>query len=817
MSHHPVGFPLPPSEPTPVTPVPEAGSDGIALSRFFGVLRRHWKLVLGLVLVGGIAGGILGYREPPTYQAAALLRLAGQRKALTGEMEATPQALSRMTDPLLSLVELIRSRSVIGPVVDSLGLQLKPDPKGFPLSALAQVTVDPKAVGDSVMLTFTETGVTATKGGRTVRGRYGDVLNLGVLSFAITRDPHLPEVWLNVVSREEAVDGLIATLKVLPRKETDVVDVFYAARDPRLAQQVVNTTVQSFQALNVRSATETSRHRREFLSQQLTQIDSMLGVAQSQLSTFRSRHLLASSQDRLVAEQNAMQAFEGRRSELQADRNTYGSLLQQLSARDTTTRSQAMRALASSPAIAENPTVSGLYQQLTVYQNRLDSATTGEFRSAETNPDVIQLRNLVKSSQQKLTEAFRSHVSALDARIASLGALRSRSGRSIEVLPAMAEEEMRLGRRVDALSKLEDEVRQDYQRARISEALEAGDVDVVDYASLPYTPLWATASLKLILGLLIGLVLGWGGAFLLEAMNTSIRRPEDLETMLHLPGLAVIPRLEPVGQEVQSRKLLKGRKKALPADGSPTAARPLSRPFSVGTEAFRMLRTSLIWSDRNPIRSVVVTSAAPGEGKTVTAANLAVAFAHDGLRVLIVDCDVRRPRLHGLFRVPRTPGLMELLALDEGPVGGGIQSLSFDPGSGRTVSGLPLTDVVLPTGIRSLSILPAGALPTNASSLLTSIRMRELLKQLGESFDLIVLDTPPVLATADAGILGGLTDGVLLVVRAGQTDRAAAQRAHQQLAYAGARVLGAVLNDPGGEVSQYGDYYYPYDYAAEHS
>jgi Mrp family chromosome partitioning ATPase len=380
----------------------------------------------------------------------------------------------------------------------------------------------------------------------------------------------------------------------------------------------------------------------------------------------------------------------------------------------------------------------------------------------------------------------------------------------------MAEEEARLNSRVLALSKLQDQLGEDFQKARISEALEAGDVTVVDVAGLPYTPLWATASLKLMLGLLLGLVLGLGLAFVLESMNTSIRRPEDLENMLHIPGLAVIPSLTAAAQNALPRKtgILGRRRKELPSStGGPDDPRPLSQPFSVGTEAFRMLRTSLIWSDGGEMRTIVVTSAAPGEGKTVTAANLAVAFAHDGFRVLLIDCDVRRPRLHGLFRLPRSPGLMELLTPNDGGPNG-TQSLTFDPESGHTMSGLPIGEVVRATNIRGLSLLTCGALPTNASNLLSGLRMRALLRELGKTFDLIILDTPPVLATADAGILAGLADGVLLVVRAGKTDRNAAQRAHQQLSQVGARIVGAVLNDPGGEVVHFGDYYYPYDYAA---
>jgi capsular exopolysaccharide synthesis family protein len=221
--------------------------------------------------------------------------------------------------------------------------------------------------------------------------------------------------------------------------------------------------------------------------------------------------------------------------------------------------------------------------------------------------------------------------------------------------------------------------------------------------------------------------------------------------------------------------------------------------FSIGIEAFRNLRTSLIWSDGGEaLKTLVVTSAAPGEGKTLTAANLAVTLAYDGLRVLLVDCDIRRPRVHGMFRLPRSPGLMELLTSADA---------SGNP------AGRPRA--IRETSITGLSVLPCGALPSNAAQLLSGTRMRALLQELREEYDIIVLDTPPVLATADAGIVASLTDGVLLVVRAGTTDRNAAQRACQQLANVGARVIGTVLNDPGGQVAKEGDYYYPYDYAAE--
>jgi polysaccharide biosynthesis transport protein len=792
-------------------------SDSVSLGQIFSVLRRRYRLVLALTLVGLAAGGYLALKTPASYRAVSTIRLAGERRALTGEIENPTPELPRTADPLLSLAQLVRSYSVIGAVVDSLGLQITSATPEFGTSRLEGIKVDPRAAGDTIHLTFYQNGVKARLASREARARYREPLDLGTVQFAVSSVPDVSTAELYIVPREVASDRLLSGLVVAPRSGTDVIDVIYMSSNPRLAQRVVNTTVSTFKQLSILTAKEKSTRRRQFLDAQLKQTDSMLARAQAELASFRSRQQLASTQDALNAQQTSMMALDARRTELEADRSTFGALLAQLKKGGEAGESEALRALASSPALAENPTVSNYYRQLDTYQYRLDSMTTGPWRAAPTNPDLIQLKSLIGSTKGQLRQAVASHVSTLDARIAALRNLRARSGASLQVLPAMAEEEARLNGRVQTLTSSSDEVRREHQKARMAEEVEAGDVDIVDLAGTPYAPILATASLKLALGLLLGFLVGTGGAFLLEALNTSIRKPEDLEIALHVPGLAVIPRLTTGAGPAPRRGLLRPGKRAELDAKRPTASSlgTVTQPFSIGVEAFRMLRTSLVWCEQGDnMKTLVVTSAAPGEGKTLTSANLSVTFAHDGLRVLLIDCDVRRPRLHGLFQVPRSPGLMELLT----PSYNGsdtTQSLTFDPKAGRTDSGRPVEDVIRPTSVRGLSLLTCGALPTNPSNLLSGLRMRVLLQELAKSFDLVVLDTPPVLATADAGILASLADGVLLVVRAGQTDRVAAKRAHQQLVNVGARVVGTVLNDPGGEVSQYGDYYYPYDYAVE--
>jgi polysaccharide biosynthesis transport protein len=780
----------------PLRPIEASDSgESVSFRQILTVLRRRYPLILAMTLVGATIGLFLASREPPSYHATALLRFAGERRTLTGDDEEVP-GVKNSADPIESVLQLIRSRTVAGAVVDTLGLQLQSRTPEFSTAELASVHVDPRAVGDSVVLTFRPNDVQAHRAERTVTAPYGQMINLGVVQFAVRSRPQIETATLGIAGREPVIDQLLTQLIVTRRTETDIIDIGYTAAAPTTAQQIVNATVGSFQSLNVQWSRERSRRRREFLADQLGQTDSMLARAQGELSSFRSRQQVANSHDKLAAEQGAQMQLQARIAELEADRQTFGSLAGQLKSSNEATRSEALRALGTSPALGENGAVNGIYHQLLQYQDRLDSMTTGPWRISKNNPDYIQLSGLANSTEQKLVDAVGSQLRTLDARIASLQALQRRSGASIQILPAMEEEEMRLSRRVDALANMGDALRKDFQQARMSEAVEAGDVDVVDLADVPYAPVLTASALKLALGLFLGLLLGLVVAYLLESLNTSVRRPEDLESVLHVPGLAVIPRISGGGGNGRGklRGLLGPRKGAKADAGSPMSG---NQTFSIGIEAFRNLRTSLIWSDGGEaLKTLVVTSAAPGEGKTLTAANLAVTLAYDGLRVLLVDCDIRRPRVHGMFHVPRAPGLMELLTT-------------------TAASGSPPLPAIRQTSIAGLSVLPCGALPSNAANLLSGTRMRVLLQELREQFDIIVLDTPPVLATADAGIVASLTDGVLLVVRAGTTDRNAAQRACQQLANVGARVVGTVLNDPGGQVAKEGDYYYPYDYAAE--
>ncbi len=367
-------------------------------------------------------------------------------------------------------------------------------------------------------------------------------------------------------------------------------------------------------------------------------------------------------------------------------------------------RQKTLSALVASPGIADNPVVQAIYTQLVTYQATLDSISVGKWGSSPNNPDVQRLHALVAGGQSQLGDAVGSQITSLDARVAALDELRQRSTDALKTLPATQAGEARLMEQVESARNMADELRDEYQKARIAEAVEAGQVEVVDLATSPYAPIGTSRRTKLLTGIIVGLLLGTGAAFLVERLNTAIRRREEIESMLQIPGLAIIPQI--ASQNGVRRLKMGNMSLRLPTPrgnwgvGNGTSNEEslvtVSDFRSSSAEAFRTLRTNLIFSQAvQSLRTIVITSPSPQDGKTTTAANLAVTFAQQGMRVLIVDCDLRRARLHKLFRAPREPGLTQFM------MGQATQE-----------------QVIQSTMVDNLWFLPAGAHPPNPSELL---------------------------------------------------------------------------------------------------
>ncbi|HEX6133078.1 MAG TPA: polysaccharide biosynthesis tyrosine autokinase [Longimicrobiales bacterium] len=751
----------------------------------FAILRRRAVLVVAVTGVALAAAAYLVYRDVPQYRANAVIRLIDQRRAMTSGIEVANQDLLKPSeDPLLSQIEVLRTRTVAGRVVDRLGLRLRPDHAAVAPVAIEDVQVTAAAPADTFSLRFRANGYSVMSGDRTAQAAYGQPIRLAGVSFTVPVRPPLEQTTLVLRPAEEMVDSLLRRLRARAREKTDVVDVEFSSPDPALAQQVVNTVVEEFQALNARQAQEQSRRRRAFLAEQLAEMDSLHTAAQLELSEFRRREQVFSSREKFVSEQAGLSGLEVRREELVAERRMFESLLAGL----VSERPDApgLLVFASSPGIAENPVTSTLFTQLLGFEAAHDSLTLGDHARAATDPDVQRLAGLIAVTRGKLADALRGHVDALDARIAALVGLRERSTAAMQELPDAEAEEVRYVQNVETIRRMADQLRVEYQKARISEAVEGGQVEVLDYASLPLKPIPARSTFKLALGLLVGLLVASGAAFAAEQMNTSIRAPDELEGTLGVPGLAVIPRMMPTTGNGKLR---------LPGFGAQTHGHVLpptvADSHSTGAEAYRKLRTSLIFAQTlQHMRRLLITSASSGDGKSTVSANLGVTFANQGLRVLLIDADLRRPTLHRAFATPQAPGLTQVVLGQEN-----------------------LADTIRQTRVENLFLLTAGTLPPNPAELLGQDQVRALLAQLAGEFDLVIVDSSPVAVAADAAILSTMVDGALLVVRAGETDRAAAQHAVQLITSVGGNIVGAVLNDPDAKLPQYGQKY-SYHYKA---
>ncbi|MEP7228267.1 MAG: polysaccharide biosynthesis tyrosine autokinase [Gemmatimonadales bacterium] len=804
-------------EPMPNSPAPwltdaALQGDGITPAYLVRSVRENLHLFLAVAGVTLLVTALLVTHTAPQYSARSVIRLAGERRTLTRGVENAPQTSDRAVDPLLSVVQVLSSRTLVGAVVDSLGLRLQPatpftlgspliGPR-FPAGALQQVTVTGDAPPDTLMLRFGMDGVIARSSGGEAAAPFGERLRLGAVGLTVPKAPPLGFAIVVVQPRDVAIDQALERLKVVPRPGTDVIDVRYVDSDPARAEQFVNHLARLFLTANGHAAQGQSGRRREFLSEQLRVTDSMLVKAEAELSAFRGSQQMGNARDNLSAEQATAATQGARRGELVADRRVLTALLQRANQPGGGTEA-AFQALAFSPEVASDSTLGRLQHRLVDYRARLDSLTTGPWRSMPTDPDVVQLSTLLRTTQSQLVGAVRARIAALDARIAVLSNQQALGALSIQSLPAQQAAEATLDRRVEVLRTTTDALRQEYQKARISEALGTADIEILDVAPLPYREAGIPRAAKVGLGLLLGILFGGAAAVLANLTNRTVRTPRELQDLIGTTELGTIPRIQGLYPNGAGQRLLAGEvhhrngSNGNSSSFSPEVLFSPSGAVSSEVEAFRMLRISLAFSWGDGPCTLVVTSAAPQEGKTLIATNLAVTFARGGARVLLVDCDIHRPRLHRVFRVSRTPGLMDLL-----------RSSAPDTTLNHRVT------AIRKTGIDRLSFLPCGTDPQDNPELLEPAMLRGMLKQLQAEFDVILLDTPPVLVSADAATLAASADGVIMVVRAGQTDRGAADVARQRVVSAGGRVLGVVLNDPDGVLARFGTTDYAYDYPA---
>lgn len=764
------------------------------------VIRQNYMLVLAVAILCTVPSDYKVNQTVPLYSAAATVRFADMRSNLTsgvGSQASSP--MSWATDNVKSQMELLTTRATAEKAVDVGKLQLEPAANGGSIEWVENLDATALPGTETLRLSFGDATFTGRLGSWTLTAPYGETITLGPVRFAVMRRPPAEAASYQVLDRETAIAKALG-VQTKRRPETDIVDLSFESPDPVFAQRALNATVLGFQGLNTHTSQEAARARRVFLDAQLGKSDSLLEVQRADLSSFRTAKQAFSSRDRISAEQAALATIRSRREELQADRQVYVSLLARAQADVAAGDMDFMRAIVGTPGISANPAVMQVYAEFSRLRIARDSLTAGPFPAAASNPDLQRINALMASAASRVISAVKSQIDAVDARVAALQGMSDRGTNDISTLPRTEAEEARLIEQAQGSQRMAEQLREEQQRARISEIAEVGQVQIIDLARLPDTPVNGGQSRTILYAGLFGLIVGAGLTVLLDSFDTSLRRISDVERLLGIPMLGAIPELSGAKPRTRRLRLPSIKLSDVQFNGRRSWKKPAKKftelhyvnPSAPAFESFRALRTSLIFSNAvQSLRSVLVTSAAAGDGKSTTSTNLAAAFAQQGMRVLIVDCDLRRGRLHSAFTVPRSPGLTEVIL------------------GSATVS-----EAVNSTAVPNLSLLCAGQQPPNPTELLGSEPVRDILMSLTQDYDLVIIDTPPVLAAADAAVLSAIVDGVVMVVRVGVTDRRAAKRSLDRLLVVGARVLGVVMNDPQELLGVSEDhYYYQYQYS----
>jgi tyrosine-protein kinase Etk/Wzc len=437
------------------------------------------------------------------------------------------------------------------------------------------------------------------------------------------------------------------------------------------------------------------------------------------------------------------------------------------------------RKLLAFPSLFTSTVTGELLAMLAEVENRL---TERLMLVTPADRDVQLLAERVDALERQLQGIAETYLTSLDSQVAAFDGSLAAFERELARIPDAQMRYFRLSRESEVLSDLYTLLQTKRSEAEVAAAVEDQSVRVVDPAPYPRVPVRPKPALSLFMATVVGSLLGLGGALAAEHRDRSVRDRKDVGRVTGGAVLGLIPELRTSGR-------MNGSRIPVPWLSNVRVIRPqLVSRITAGdpaVEAYRALRTNLLFSRiEQPPRVVVFTSPMPGDGKSTTAANLALVLAQQGHKILLVDADMRRGVLHEVVKAPREPGLSEVL-FGKVPLAAAVSSVQ--PREGLLID-----------------FLPSGIWPPNPAELIASPRMRELLAAARDQYEMVILDAPPLNLVTDAAVLGTHCDGVVLVARAGVTEETPLEYAVEQLASVRAPLLGTVLN---GVESSGQDYY----------
>jgi polysaccharide biosynthesis transport protein len=722
------------------------------------VLRRKYLVIFVFSIV--ILAAVAYLRATvPIYEARARLIIEARTPDAAGPI-GEPSDQTKTQQDYQTHYQLLQSRNLARKTIDTLGLWDHPalNPALSPVddSVYAKVRAQARAAFRLITRPLESTEPVTSEPTPTDPAAPPQP--------AEPSDPSLSLDTDTLRARDRTINAFLSKLSVMPVQNSRLLDVSFQSTDAALAATVVNGLGSTYIAEDIDSRSVETRQTSSYLTDQIETQRKRVAAAEDALQRYRERtgDVTVEAGTNIVVQKLA--DLNAALTKAKTDRMEREAIYRQVSS----VASQP-EALASIPAVLANNFVQ---QQRAELVTLLRTEAQLADRLGDRHPEMIKVRLAIKTTEEKLRVAIQDVVQSLkrdyDSALAQENSLASALGQQKDEAQSMNRKAIDLAvlqRDVENAKLAYDTLVQQGRQAAVSEDRSTiSNVRVVDRASVPDQPISPKRRQILLMALLGALFVSVSAAFFVEYLDSRVKTQEEVEIHLRLTSLGAIPRL--------SRR----NRRAFAKNRFSHAAVPSS--FA---EAFHGLRANVLFSspDAGPC-SIVVTSASPREGKTIIAANLAIGLAQAGHRVILIDADLRQPRMHDLFGLTLEPGLSNLL------------------NGGAATNG-----AVRATQVPNLRVVTAGAHPPNPAELVGSHLFGELLSSFEKQSDIVVIDTPPVMAVADAAILAHRTSGVLFVVAADTTSRHAARSALEQLERANGRFLGAVLNRVDHESDKY--------------
>ncbi|MEH1922830.1 GumC family protein [Nostoc sp.] len=673
----------------------------------------------------------------------------------------------------------------------------------FGVTGLVTSSKKPIYEAEGKLLFNKQSGISSLTGVSEQLGQLSGVTNLSnpleteaeiLRSYPLTQKT-IAELHLkNKLGQPLEIDTFLSNLKIKTIRGTDILQLSYRSSNPQQATVIINKLMSVYLENNVRINRSEARAAREFLNKQLPLVEVKVAEGEAALRQFKEKYEVVSleveAQEGIRSLNELSNQITQLRARLVDARSRSGALQNQLAL--NTKQAIALSSLSQSRAVQEvlseyqkvqdqlaversrftdgHPVITSLLSKEQALKEQLERRVTQTLGSVQPIPDQdLQIGELKQTLTANLVQVEVERL-GLENQVGVLMKPFVLYQARLRTLPKLEQLQRQRQRQLQVAQITYEEMLKRLQEVQVLENQNVGNARIVSEALLPKKPISPRILLNLALGGFLGFFLAIAAALLLEAGDTSVKTTEEAQQLLDYPLLGTIPVFD------QKDKLARGE--------SITELPVLNNPYSSINAAFEMLQINLgfTFSDKE-LKVIVVSSSVMNEGKSFVAANLAVATAQMGKRVLLIDADMRRPHQHEIWQQPNLMGLSNVLV------------------GQATLAG------VAKEVVSNLELLTAGTIPPNPAALLDSQRMNGLLKQASQDYDCVIIDTPPLSVLADASIVGKMADGMLLIVRPGVVNSAAAKTTKALIEHSRVPVLGIVVNFVNTGNNNYAYYY----------